>query len=320
MDGFPPISPNIGSRFFDIDDRFSDFSSDAPSAAQEPPRKPRPSTHFNEDCDDEFMGEESEYKDNQNADDKWCKTVDYVPVQSKRVNYLTCEDLHNQPEDETKAARDKVEAEVKDAQDKNIAPNFLQYCDEPDPSQCLLCQIYLSEMTSSASGEKTVHPLLNAYQQLKDYDLRYCGFQAEPTIMKHCTAIFNQLSGEYAAKSKTPPRLLTEKDTCSHLYDHDVSNPKRPIVIATAQVRYLTANLFNGCVGKTTSGKKVIRQANISAYNTLVRLRTDLNARFTEASSHVNTISQGSDQKRDISLRPGAAGQILGRKRPKSMK
>lgn len=311
MDDMPPVSPEIASRYFDIDDEMSDFSaSDAGGpAAPAKGKGPRPSTHFTDERADEYAaggeggdgaeaGEDARfYKDKRNTDDEFCKTVEYIPIRSKTVDYLTCQFLDEETEEETQKKRDEAVQHVEKARESNAAPDFLAYGEKLGEIKCLLCEIYLSERDreKDGGGESRKHPLLEAYMQLKMYDLRYCGFQAEPVIMQHCTSIFNQISGTYALNSKTEPRLLTQKETYQHLYHHDVSNPKRPILTSIAEVKYLMANVFNGCVGRTPSGRRVIRHSNIGAYSTLVRMRMDLNSRFIEASAHVNTqLSEGS--------------------------
>lgn len=316
MDGFPPpVSPDIAARFFDIDDEASDFSADPPP--QKKHKGPQPSTHFTDERAGEYAEEDNEgagFKDKRTTDDEFCKTVEFVPVRSMVVDYLTCENIDEESEEETKKKKEDARAHVEKARSANAMPEFLKFSSEtPGENSCLLCEIYLSELQGS---EAATHPLLNAYTKLKKYDLLYCGFQAEPVIMQHCTSIFNQISGEYAIRSGTVPRLLTPKETKQHLYDHDVSNPKRPIVIATAEVKYLKKNLFNGCVGRTPSGRRVIRQANIGAYSTLVRLQTDLNSRFVEASAHVNNVDSGTEQR----PRGPMGGQIIGRRKTKTLR
>lgn len=327
MASYFQLSPDMAARFRDAynetnDDMSSRFSDNQPRASkhfhQNPNRRKGNNRKrgFHDEEDDESRQEE-EFVEKREANNKFYETMCFKPVASPEVDFLTCQNMQKS-EEEIREKKQKLIDTVEECRRNKTNPNFLEYAEQAGSSKCILCEIRLAEIEAKGVQDP-VHPLTNAYSKLVLYDLENCGRQTESEIMNHCCNIFNQLSAEYALQSDTRPLMLTESEVLTHLYQHDMTNPKRWIVINNARVSHLLQNCFNATIGLNAEGKTVFQHTNISHLGSLIRMQGDLSSKYMEACMVVSNTLSGSKNKSKRETQKKGSG-LSGNKKPAVLK
>ena len=282
------------------------FNLPADGEQQAPPRKKRKTSPY---------FEQAEPSEDNNPDlidivdegDRFKKIVQYKPIHPKAIKLLCGETINPDPLE--KECVDAMLASVRPPPGSGVGmgrttipPLFTTLENRQHEnitvkkSKCFLCEISEANIPDfiadrQASGTRDIR--YSAYAQMTWNDLKYCGTKEEPELMQENTDIFNQEMARLAAAGKANCKAVTTDIMNYHLDMHDLTNPKRPVLKAMLEAKYLAKLHFDAIEGMTTDGTRVLRQTHTRLYFAARREHIAYANKFAAVCSYVNMYMLG---------------------------
>jgi len=244
-----------------------------------------------------------QHVDGVDREDMFKKIVGYSSIKSKRVEFL-CGETMVRDSNEERQLREIVESGVK----YNFTGWNQSHANQAvKDNPCTFCEAGMYELSIKDKDPNDPSPFVAA----KRTDLKLCGWMGEPYVIQAVTNVFNETEQNRAFKEKRPPKTITSSETRTHLYHHDISNPKRAVVLDMIRTNHLSQSLYEASMGVTADRERVIRTGLISAYNSSASRASTLSADLIQRSMFVNVNMLGEDPytgESNLQLRTAGAG------------
>lgn len=273
----------------------------ASSGSSSDGKKPMKTSHFFDDDDNTGVN----MIDFMDGEDKMEKMMQYKTVTSRKMDLLRGDVL--KPSEEEKEIIEQLVDEVRPTGAlvlaKAVLPPVFTTAEDREhehpavrDSKCYLCSISEADMPDYVGDrQRDADTRYSAYSRVKLNDVKFCGTKLEIELMQINADIFNNEIRRLANLGKKNCQPVTVAEMNEHFNNHDLSNPKRPLVKAMIETKNLRDRYAKAIEGVTSDGSHVLRAAHSKLYAMFEREYNGYHREFLKRCEYVNINILGED-------------------------